>query len=343
MAGVFDSKYFNAEVFQKYLETVPRVKQDAFLKAGILNQRQDLAASFVEQVGGNGLDVPMVGRIGGSALNYDGNTDITATDLETFMQYMIVVGRAKAWKEKDFNYDITGHDFMENIAAQVADYWDDVDQLTILKTLEGVFGVTADSFNTKHTLDVTSGTGDAALVGAGTLNDCITQACGDNKDIMSVAFMHSVVANRLEKLQLLEYWKYTDANGIQRNMKIADWNGRTVFVDDDCPVDTTGAAPIYTTYIMGEGAFDYVDCGAKVPVETFRDPHTKGGHDELITRQRKIFAPRGFAFVQPTTHIVSPTDAQLATAARWTVVKDSAGTGYFPTKALPFARILSLG
>ena len=63
----------------------------------------------------------------------------------------------------------------------------------------------------------------------------------------------------------------------------------------------------------------------------------------LITRQRKIFAPRGFSFVQPSTPIVSPTDANLATAARWTPVKDTAGTGYYPSQAYPFARIISEG
>ena len=63
----------------------------------------------------------------------------------------------------------------------------------------------------------------------------------------------------------------------------------------------------------------------------------------LITRQRKLFAPRGFSFVQPSTAIVSPTDVQLATAARWTPVKDTAGSGYFDSKAMPFARILSEG
>ena len=47
--------------------------------------------------------------------------------------------------------------------------------------------------------------------------------------------------------------------------------------------------------------------------------------------------------MQPTSAIVSPTNVQLETAARWSVVKDSAGTGYFNSKAIPFARILSKG
>jgi len=341
MASIFDSKYFNTEVFGRYLETVPRVKQNAFLSAGVLRQRNDLRNMLTEQTGGNFITLPMTGRIGGTALNYDGATNITATGIDTFLQSMIVVGRAKAWQEKDFSYDITGHDFMADIAAQVADYWDDVDQLTILKTLEGIFGVTTNSFSTAHTLDITSET--TKTVGVTTLNDAVQKAAGANKNIFTMAIMHSVVATTLENLQVIEYAKGTDEQGIQKSVAVATWNGRTVLIDDDVPVDTSGTNPKYTTYLLGQGAFDYCDVGAKVPSEVHRDPTTAGGQDMLITRQRKVFAPRGFSFVQPTTAIVSPTDVQLATAARWTVVKDTAGTGYYDSKAIPIARIISEG
>lgn len=344
--GVFESKNFNSEVFGQYVETVPRVKQNALLKAGVLRPRNDLKAMLADQTGGNYITVPMTGRIGGEALNYDGSTNITATGLETYLQSMIVVGRAKAWEEKDFSFDITGHDFMADIASQVSEYWDDVDQTTMLSILSGIFGVTTNGFSESHTLDITGES--TATVGASTLNDAVQKAAGDNKDLFTVAIMHSAVATTLENLQLLAYWKETDANGIQRPVALASWNGRTVLVDDEVPVTTVtpegeGATPYnaYTTYLLGQGAFDYCDCGAKVPYETTRDATTAGGKDMLITRQRKLFAPRGFSFLQPNTAIMSPTNAQLATAARWGIVKDTAGSGYYPSKALPFARIVS--
>lgn len=345
--SVFDSKNFNAEVFGKYLETVPRVKQNTLLKAGILRGRTDLREALAEQSGGNYISVPMTGLIGGTALNYDGNTDITADNLDTFLQNMIVVGRAKAWKERDFSMDITGHDFMEDIAAQVADYWDAVDQATLLAILEGVFGVTENGFSADHTLDITAEA--EPTVGVFTLNSAIQKAAGANKDIFGVVVMHSVVATNLENLQLLEYFKYSDAEGVQRDLALATWNGRVVLVDDDVPVESVAASGSnaaykkYTTYVLGEGAFDYCDCGARVPNEVYRDPMAKGGQEMLITRQRKLFAPRGFSFVQPSTAIISPTDAQLKTAARWALVKDTAGTGYFDSKAIPLARIISRG
>ena len=187
------------------------------------------------------------------------------------------------------------------------------------------------------------------LKGGGGVNGAIQKAAGANKDIFTVVVMHSVVATNLENMQLLEYMKYSDGEGIQRDLSLATWNGRTVLVDDDVPVEDVAAAgndPAYrkyTTYILGAGAFDYCDCGAAVPAEIYRDPTTKGGQSMLITRQRKLFAPRGFSFVQPSAAIISPTDAQLKTAGRWTTVTDTAGTGYFDTKAMPFARIISRG
>lgn len=386
--GVFDSKNFNSEVFGKYLETVPRVKQNALLKAGVLRTRSELKSMLSDQTGGNYISVPMTGLIGGNALNYDGSTNITATGLDTYLQNMIVIGRAKAWQEKDFSYDITGHDFMAEIASQVGNYWDDIDQTTILKILAGIFGVSTNSFNTDHTLDISL---DATpSVGAATLNTAVQKAAGANKDMFKVAIMHSVPATTLENLQILTYWKETDANGVQRPVAMASWNGRTVLIDDDVPVasgyyaSTSGAdgalkvvasgatagqvnlatvqaaafypADVaandyvvagykYTTYLLGSDAFDYCDCGAKVPNETYRDPTTNGGQDMLITRQRKIFAPKGFSFsnvdVSTTAAIVSPTDTQLATAGQWSIVTNSAGNAYFDSKAIPFARILS--
>lgn len=349
MPGIFGLKFFNAEVFGKYVDTIPRIKQNAFLSAGVLRTRNELKSMLTDQTGGNFITVPMSGRIGGEPDNYDGNTDISEGEIGTYNQSMIVVGRAKGWKEQDFTYDITGKDFMEVIGQQISDYWDDVDQATILAVLAGIFGVSDANFNTAHTYDISANEGDAALAGPDSLNNAIQQAAGANKNIFTMAIMHSAVATHLENLELLEYRKQTDGNGIQRRIALADWNGRTVLIDDDVPVEqveASGSNPAYTkytTYLLGQGAFDYCNVGAKVPYEPDRDPKTKGGIDKLYTRQRKIFAPYGFTFKQPSTPIISPTNTQLSTAARWGLVRDTAGTGFIDPKAIPIARIISKG
>lgn len=389
MPGIFDTKFFNAEVFGKYLETVPRYKQNAFLKSGVLRTRNDLRTMLDDQTGGNFISIPMVGRIGGDPVNYDGSTNITATSIGTYIQSMIVTGRAKAWTEKDFSYDITGgHDFMADIARQVSEYWDDIDQGLILSVLKGIFGVSTNNFNTDHTLDISAESSTGAYVGATTLNNALQKAVGANKNLFAMAIMNSQVQTNMENLDLLEFIKGVDADGMQKDTTQTTWNGRSVLVDDEGTVEhgydsatssTPGALKVvassattgqinladvqaadfypaniaandyvvpgtrYITYLLGNGAIDYCDCGVKTPNEVSRDPATNGGMDTLYTRQRKLFAPHGFSFVQPSTAIISPTNAQLETAARWTPVKDTAGTGYYESKAIPIARIISLG
>ena len=173
MAGIFDKKYFNNEVFGKYLDTLENPKLNKFMEAGIFATRNDLKGMLTDQTGGNYIVLPMKGRIGGDPVNYDGDTDIPASSIGTYKQGMVVIGRAKAWAEKDFSVDVTSEDFMDDIASQVGDYWAEVDQDTILSVLKGIFA-TSNDFATNHTYDITSETD--PTVGATTLNSAIQQA-----------------------------------------------------------------------------------------------------------------------------------------------------------------------
>ena len=345
----FDAKVFNGEVFGKYVERIPNVKRNELVHSKALRRRDDLKPMFAEQTGGYYGTVPLFSVIGGDAVNYDGATDITADSTSGFAQGMVVVGRAKAWVERDFASDVTGGtDFMDNVASQVAEYWDEVDQKTILSTLKGIFSMTATNdkkFVDGHTLDISAETGDAAMIGATTLNTAIQQACGDNKDKFSLVIMHSVVATNLENMNLIERLKYTDAMGIQRDLTLGTWCGRTVLIDDSMPVGTAGSTgneySTYTTYALGEGAFDFVDVGAAVPYAMERDEAKNGGQTTLYSRQRKIFAPYGISFTNKSIKSSSPTAAELETATNWTLVND--GTNVIDHKAIPIARIISRG
>lgn len=335
----FDSKIFNPEVFGKYVERVPDLKRNELLRAGVLRNRTDLANMLKDQTGGHRITLPMKGLLDGDVLNYDGSTDITATSTDTFSQTMIVVGRAKAWVEKDFSYDITGVDFMDNVAQQVSKYFENVDQDTLVAILNGVFAMSDENIQ-KHIYDI-SEDADANVFDATTLNTAITLACGQNKGIFKAVIMNSIVAMGLENLRLLEYMKYTDKDGIQRDLGIATLNGKIVLIDDSLPVENGK----YTSYVLGDGAFDYANCGAKVPYEMSRDPKTNGGEDTLYTRQRKLFAPRGISWIGAES-IISPTDEQLSTGTNWKIV-DNGKSGNdlktFNHQAIPVVKIVTKG
>lgn len=356
MPGIFDSKNFNAEVFGAYVDKTPNLNRNELIKSKAIKSRPDIADMFKDQTGGNYAVIPISGRIGGTPQNYDGSTDIESKNLKTYTQGRIVVGRADSWVENDFTYDVTGGvDFLAQIAQQVGEYWDTVDQNTILSVLKGIFSMTGAKnleFVNSHTLDISANTDETGSFGVATLNNAMQKALGDNKAKFSLAIMHSAVATNLENLKLLDYMKYTDAQGIERTLTIATLNGRIVLIDDSMPMENiaasgsgetaTAAYTKYTTYVLGDGAIEYTDCGAKVPYETNRDPKTNGGQDTLYSRQRKIFAPCGISWTDPS--IISPTDAQLETGSKWSLANSNESSKeYFPHKAIPIARIISRG
>jgi len=399
----FDSKIFNGEVFQRYVDRVPNLKLNELIKSRAVVSRQDLAGAMADQVGGNYLTTPLKGLISGSVpLNYDGVTDITSKTTQTFSHSRVVVGRANAWTEKDFSYDITGGvDFMENVAQQVAEYWDEIDQATLVSILTGVFSMTdaeGARFVTEHTHDVhalTNSEGKVGFMDGTTLNTAIQKASGDHKGRFTLAIMHSAVATNLENMKILTYLKYNDANGMERETGMATLNGRLVIIDDSMPMiedegtatfsktsdtavqagktyytrtgktgnytytvvvnpnedaianyyEKTGeGASMYVTYLFGDGAIEYTNCGAKVPAEMSRDPKTNGGQDTLYNRQRKCFAPYGISFTKANMSTLSPTDAELSDGDNWELV-NTGGTNkkYINIKAIPIARIISLG
>jgi len=351
--SVFDKKIFNGEVFQGYIDRIPNPVKTELLRSRAIRPRPDLAKAMADQDGGNYLTTTLRGLINHTTpLNYDGETDITAETTHTFKHSRVVVGRAAAWTEKDFSYDITGgEDFIENIAQQIAEYWSEIDQGTIVHILNGVFNMKdaeGAKFVAAHTHDVSAVANTEGKMGhmdATTLNTAIQKACGDNKGRFSLAIMHSVVATNLENLKLLVYLKYNDANGMERDLAIGTLNGRTVLVDDTMPVTDVDGTPAYTTFVLGDGAIEYTDCGAKVPYEVDRDPKTNGGQDTLYSRQRKCFSPYGISFTMASMAKLSPTDAELENGANWELVSsaDEDGKQYIAHKVIPIARIISLG
>ena len=245
----FDAKSFNPEAFKYMVQRVPNLKMNEIKKSKALAGNPDIKDVFSSQNGTGYARLAMRGLLEGQAVNYDGSTNITASNTKTFEQGVVVVGRAKGFVEKDFSYDITGGvDFMQNIAEQIADYKDGLDQDTILAILAGIFGMSGDSksveFVQKHTLDIT-GAG-TKTVGATTLNTAMNKACGANKKKFSLVFMHSDVSTGLENLNLIEHLKYTDKDGVQRDLDLGTWNGKLVVIDDDMPTaQAVGTAGVY--------------------------------------------------------------------------------------------------
>lgn len=331
--GLFDKTYFNPTVFEKYVDTIERERTNELLQSAAIVKRDDLKARMQEQVGGNIIVTPISGILTGDADNYDGQTDITSDSTTTFYQKRVVIGRAHSWTEKDFAFDITGgHDPMQSVANQILDWWADLKQDSLLAILEGIFKMSKakdKKFVDKHTYEDDS-------FGQVTLNNALQKAFGSKKNKFALAIMNSTVSTQLENLQLVHYAKYTDERGIERPMALGILNGRPVIIDDSLPVN----GDKFISYILGKGAFEYTEAGAKVPYETDRDPAKNGGEDTLYTRDRWCFAPRGISFTEASMASLSPTDKELADGANWEVVSDPDGKT-IPLNQIPIARVIT--
>lgn len=336
---------FDPELFLYRWEQEKDMTQTRIIESGAVQQNAELASLISK--GSDFFTLPFYGLLDGSPVNYDGATNITSTSPKGGSQNGVVFGRAKGFTAKNFVFDFnSGADPMAQIVRQVAKYWRKYDQSVVLGILNAIFGITGSGTTAtwnNHITDISaSGTtvAEQNKVGATTIGDALQKACGDAADQFSLVFMHSKVANGLAGLKLLEYLKYTDANGIERPLNIGYVNGMLVVVDDGCPstAATESAAAKYTTYVLGSGAIQTAHAPVQVPVEVARDAATNGGEDTLYTRRRLTFHPNGFSFTKPASgYTSSPTDAQLTATANWSIAE-----GIDP-KSIAMVKIVSNG
>lgn len=327
MAGTSNSFPYDEELFNYYWGEATDPVRDALLASGAVVNDSTIGAMI--QNGSNKYTMPYYDLLGGEEDNYDGKTDITATEATGNALSGVVFGRAHAFKVKSFINDFnSGAKPLQYAATKVGDWYNHKRQKRMLGILGGVAQVA--DFKS-HVIDT------GAAIDAGTLGDAAVDALGDNAESLTLAFMHSKVANALAKKELLEFAKYTDENGIERQIRnLAYINGMTVVVDDSAPMTpavTSGTAKpaTYTTYLLGSGFVRYAKANVEKPSEPSRDPKTNGGEDYIYTRIRETIHPYGFSFKEPSGMGDSPTDAQLFAKANWELKYDP--------KVVPFVAV----
>lgn len=317
--------YYDEELFNNAYTSEPDPTSLALLESGAMVE-DDLIASLISE-GSNYYALPFYKDIEGNEVNYDGATNITTDDTESGVQNGVVYGRAKGWEATSFVKDFSTADPMGNILRRIQKWKSKKVQARVISILEAVLGITgtgdyADWENHKMNIASASSTiTDANKIDLTTLRDLAVQANGDEADDYALAIMHSAVANRLSQFNVLEFFKYNDARGQEADVKVGRSGNMVVLVCDEVPHATnqTTSAMEYTTYVLGRGALGHASAPVEKPTEIARDAAKNGGMDYLYTRYRETIHPYGFSFYMANLP-VSPTDAQLATSANWSIV-----------------------
>ena len=174
-----------------------------------------------------------------------------------------------------------------------------------------------------HVVDLatTSGTvADSNKIDATTLIDAEQQALGDMAGGLGLLVMHSKIYAAYKKLGLVEFDKYTVGNAIQQEITLPRISGKVVKVTDYYTVDTTGAVPVFNTYMFGEGAFKSADKkNYEKQYTTEYDAEKAAGTDMFYTKQGKVLHPNGVSLAVDNIATESPTFTELGTTGNWSL------------------------
>ena len=289
------------EVFNPYV--IERTAElSAFYQSGIIARNPEL--DRLASSGGKLINMPFWEDLSGDDEVLSDTDALTVGKITAAQDVAALLTRGRAWSVNDLAKALSGDDPMAAIGDLVAAYWARRFQAILISTLDGVFGNTATQMDTnKH--DISSETGDAAVIDAKTAVDAIYKL-GDNADKLTGFAMHSATVAKLTKDDLIETIPPSEGKPAIRTFL-----GKPVVVDDSLPNDNG----VYTTYIFGAGAFGWGEGGAPVPVETARD--ALAGDDILVHRRHFILHPRGVAFQNDSVTGATPSNAELATYTNW--------------------------
>ncbi len=242
------------------------------------------------------------------------------------------LSRNNSWSGSPLAATLAGADPMEAIAARVAAYWTRRLQAAYVSVWNGVI---ADNVITN------AGDYENDISGAGFVDGVTNfsaeafldaaQTMGDSQDDLVAVVVHSVVYNRMQKNNLIDF--IPDARG---EIKIPTFLGREVIVDDGVPRNGS----IYDTWLFGGGSMQMGVGNAPVPTETDRKAGAGngGGQDVLYNRVEWSLHPTGHAF-QGTPPDGGPSNTgtggtDLDEAAAWLRV-------YTERKQIKFARLVT--
>jgi hypothetical protein len=251
----------------------------------------------------------------------------------TFQEIAVRLNRNNSWSSMNLAAALAGADPMAAIGSRVGDYWVRRLQAAFIATWKGVIADNTANDSADFTFDASGGgfvDGVTNFNASAFLDATLTM--GDSMEDLKAVFVHSVVYNRMQKNNLIDF--IPDSNGV---VNIPTFLGRQVVVDDGMP--NTGG--VYQTWIFGEGATQFGIGSPKYATETERLPGggNGGGQDVLYNRVEWCIHPTGFAWVGSSTPNGGPantgtSNSDLDEAASWNRVAPE-------RKQIKFARLLT--
>jgi len=314
MAVTKISDIIEPAVFAAYVREAI-IEKSALIRSGIITQNALL--NTLVAGGGRTIKMPRWNRISGDSEILSDTTPLTPGKITTSQDIATMHMRGKAWGANELASAIAGDSAVNAIASMVADWWTEDEQKILISTLVGMFASTTMSAHVY-------GDGTGVLSANMTLD--AKQLLGDASGQLSAVLMHSKTRTHLQKENLIDY--IPNARG---EIEFASYLGYKIIEDDTMPVTGSGAASVFSTFLMASGV---VGRGDGVPVdlttaETARD--ALAGEDILVSRRAFALHPFGVAWIG-TAAAATPSHTELRTGTNWSRVYDNKHLGFVEIK-----------
>ena len=297
------------DIFAQYVIDKTSEKSE-IMNAGVVENNPELNRLITG--GGTVLTMPKWNDLTGDSQVLDDTTPIAVNGITSKAELATVLIRANGWGAHELAGAMAGDDPMKAIAERVSDWWVRDEKKIIIAILNGVF---ASSEMSGLVHDVTGETD--KTISANAVLDA-KQKMGDASDLLTMIYMHSATFTELQKQNVIQFIPVAESK-----IEIPTYLGYRVVCDDSAPVDTTGAKPVYTTYLLSRGAIQrgMGTPSTITPVET--DRISDMSTDVLFNRQAKVLHPKGISWVG-SGNITTPTpsNADLATGTNWKRIAD---------------------
>ncbi len=297
------------QIFSPYVQQETTVKS-ALVQSGAVEVDAALSAKLAN--GGLTFNQP-------SFKDIDDDVDNVSSDdpavfavpnkIGTDSEIQVRLSRNNSWSAMDLTAALAGADPMQAIGNRVAAYWERRLQTAFVATMAGLFGENATAAPANATQNDMTFNISAAAFADGVTNFSASafldasQTMGDASASLGMVMVHSIVQNRMSKLDLIDFIPDSEGKMVQSYM------GKMLVVDDRMP----NTAGVFETWLFGQGSIKLGQGSPETPTEVTREAlaGNGGGQDILTNRVEWIIHPEGHAYTG-VSPVGGPTNAATA-------------------------------
>lgn len=310
------SNLVQPEQFTAYIQE-KSVKRSALFQSGAFVTSELIQAKA--NAGGIAVTIPAWKDLADTDPNLSSDVvsnKATPNDVQAVAMKTRVANLNNGWSSIDLANELSGVDASTMIQSRVGDYWTRVFNKRSVASLDGLLADSVANYAGDMLTDnSTKGFDYDMIVDA-------SVGMSENLDQMKMLVVHPDIFGAIAKSAKgngeikLEYRRIEELD-----MSIPVYGGLALLVDSTLGMDITDPAkPVYTTVLLGAGAFAVAMGTPKNPLAFERDESScDGGGSEVVwSRVSPIVHPLGYDWNDAAVAGQSPTLAELKNAANWT-------------------------